>query len=171
MKGMVRILFSLIVIHIFPITTIISSEAGELPPPDTIGACCLASELGLCQEVTIEECFTDELGFGWSDELTCETDTCIPDTQGDGDCCIEHNSTACESLECSEEICSFDPYCCIFEWDDICVEEAREFCGDLCPQGPAVTVPTLGEWGMIITIFLIGFCAVVRIKKQEYTKI
>ncbi len=161
----------LVVSFLFLFVSLNELKAGDIPPPETIGACCLNSELGICEELSLDECvLSGDLGFGWSDELSCEPDTCIPDTQGNEDCCTEHSSTACENLECSQTICEIDPYCCIFEWDDICVDEANELCGDLCPdipQGPIVIVPTLNEWGLIFTALIIGIYAVLRLKTKK----
>ena len=33
---------------------------------------------------------------------------------------------------CVTDVCSFDDYCCQVEWDDLCVEEAGDFCGAAC---------------------------------------
>lgn len=160
---MTNIILYLAVLPLFLLVTISQLIAGEIPPPETIGVCCLNSEPGVCEGLSLQECFSENTGFGWSDQLTCDADTCVPDTQGDGDCCSEHSTTACESLSCSEAICEFDPYCCIFEWDDICVGEAQEFCGDICPHGPTVIVPTLNQWGMILLILLLGCFAFIRL--------
>ncbi len=167
---MCRFYFAFTISFLFFLLSVNPSNAGELPPPDTIGVCCLNSELGLCQEVTLEQCFTDQLGFGWSDELTCEPDTCIPDTEGNGNCCSEHPSTACGDLTCSETVCEIDPYCCIFEWDSICVDEANELCGEIC-QGPTVLVPTLGEWGIILSAILLGISGIFALRNGKSLRV
>lgn len=58
----------------------------------------------------MDECLTADISIGWSNEITCEPDTCVPDTKGSEDCCAIHSTTACESLQCSETICEIDPY-------------------------------------------------------------
>jgi hypothetical protein len=50
----------------------------------------------------------------------------------DSNCCSEREGeTGCEDLQCEEIVCENDPFCCGAEdgfWDDICVDEADEFC-------------------------------------------
>lgn len=45
-----------------------------------------------------------------------------------GDCCSATGSTHCDDEQCCDAICSVDPLCCEFEWDEICAEQAVELC-------------------------------------------
>lgn len=65
------------------------------------------------------------------DELTGEcldisAGMCGP---GAGLCLIENPTPGCESVECCELVCSFEPACCLSPWDDSCVDRAFQFCG------------------------------------------
>ncbi len=60
--------------------------------------------------------------------ITCGAeDPCGP---GAGDCFAENGTPGCEDLDCCREICAQDPYCCDFEWDDLCVGTAWGLCGE-----------------------------------------
>ncbi len=60
----------LVVSYLFLFVSLNELKAGDIPPPETIGACCLNSELGICEELSLEECvLSGDLGFGWSDEF------------------------------------------------------------------------------------------------------
>ncbi len=47
---------------------------------------------------------------------------------GEGDCCQPNGSPGCEDKECCEFICNVDRFCCLFEWDDLCVQQANDAC-------------------------------------------
>lgn len=49
---------------------------------------------------------------------------------GAGLCAIENPTPGCESPECCELVCSFEPSCCISPWDSGCANMALQFCGD-----------------------------------------
>ncbi len=49
---------------------------------------------------------------------------------GTGDCFTAHGTAGCDDETCCQSVCLFDPYCCLMEWDDTCVAEANERCGD-----------------------------------------
>lgn len=38
----------------------------------------------------------------------------------------------CDPGACAASVCSTDPYCCSYGWDDICVDEASSLCGVDC---------------------------------------
>lgn len=48
---------------------------------------------------------------------------------GAGLCLVENPTPGCESPECCELVCSFEPACCIAPWDEACVDMAFQFCG------------------------------------------
>ncbi len=43
-------------------------------------------------------------------------------------CLTEHGAPGCRDEPCCQQVCALDPFCCLTEWDDLCVEEAG-----LCP--------------------------------------
>lgn len=125
----------------------------------TPGACCSTTEE--CSVVNFVECESGG-GISRAPGTDCEPDPCVID--GVGDCCSEHGTTGCEDSECQSTVCDIDPFCCFVEWDNICVEEAEDLCGDLCAvSGPVAVVPTMGQWGMVIASIILGFFAVIRL--------
>jgi hypothetical protein len=64
-----------------------------------------------------------------------------PACPGQESCCEEHESVGCEDESCCNIVCAEDSYCCETEWDDICVEEAKELCGELCASPPVAECP------------------------------
>ena len=40
------------------------------------------------------------------------------------DCCFSHPATGCDDAACEASVCSYDSYCCAFEWDSFCADEA-----------------------------------------------
>ncbi len=59
-----------------------------------------------------------------------------------GDCCTANGTPPCDDQQCCEAICMIDPFCCDFPWDEICAEEAGEYCG-VC--GAACGAPAAGS--------------------------
>lgn len=49
-----------------------------------------------------------------------------------GPCCEPHGEPFCNGASCCATVCSFDPFCCDFEWDAGCVDQAFESCGGGC---------------------------------------
>ena len=96
-------------------------------------------------------------------------------TVGSSDCCAVHEYINCDDTECSDFICGIDPFCCNISWDNICVDEAVQYCGDLCqdsgipeePGEPIVIVPTMGQWGMIFAGLLLGFIGIVALPRER----
>ncbi len=50
----------LVVSFLFLFVSLNELKAGDIPPPETIGACCLNSELGVCEELSLDECVLSE---------------------------------------------------------------------------------------------------------------
>ncbi len=40
------------------------------------------------------------------------------------DCCIPHDEPGCDDPTCQDSVCSYDPFCCIYQWDATCASEA-----------------------------------------------
>ncbi|UCC32729.1 MAG: hypothetical protein JSU86_10680 [Phycisphaerales bacterium] len=57
------------------------------------------------------------------------------------DCCVpgDENTSCCADVDCCQEVCSIDAYCCDWEWDGVCAEEANDLC-EVC-----ATTPRLGN--------------------------
>ncbi|MCH7700487.1 MAG: hypothetical protein IID37_02250 [Planctomycetes bacterium] len=71
---------------------------------------------------------------------SCLDGVCIPLPPicgpGNGDCCDpDANGTpGCDDEACCETICAIDPFCCDFEWDGSCSNQAQETC-EICSGG------------------------------------
>lgn len=104
------------------------------------GACCVRSAafgFGSCVETSAFACAFQGLGlFGYhyfGDGTTCDAIDCTAGCPGDGHCCGPHRSLGCNDVDCCEAVCSVDPWCCFVSWwDEVCVQEARELCGEDC---------------------------------------
>ena len=98
-------------------------------------ACCLPDPWprGSCEDLTEEDCITND-GV-WSAHGICGNSgqDCgwFPCRNAEGSCCAEHDSTACTDFSCCSNVCDVDSFCCEWEWDAICVREAKELC---CPE-------------------------------------
>jgi len=46
------------------------------------------------------------------------------------DCCMPggKNTPCCADVDCCQEVCSIDAYCCDWEWDGVCAEKANDHC-------------------------------------------
>ncbi|NUN13918.1 MAG: hypothetical protein HUU55_09835 [Myxococcales bacterium] len=109
------------------------------PEPD----CCIAGAEPGCAIVECADCVCandpvccDQM---WDDlcaeqaVLDCpeECNCAIP---GD-DCCEAHETPGCGDAVCQDCVCTLDTFCCDTAWDDICVGEAGNECGDSCSCG------------------------------------
>ena len=110
-------------------------DDGVLPAGD----CCVAHGGLGCDDVAVETCVCglDPVccSTGWDDICVDEAGQCGAPCMGGGgdvgDCCIAHLTPGCTNLEIEGCVCSFDDFCCSFEWDDICVAEVFD-CGVAC---------------------------------------
>lgn len=107
------------------------------------GDCCVANASPGCNDASCCEticgldpfCCEIEWDSICADEacVLCDGATCNCPTEcpGSGNCCSANGSTGCNDAFCCETVCEFDPYCCLFEWDDICADVADSLC-DVC---------------------------------------
>ncbi|MCP4741219.1 MAG: hypothetical protein GY871_03175, partial [Actinomycetales bacterium] len=59
-------------------------------------------------------------------------DDCGPDRPP---CDEPHDGPGCLQPQCCELVCKIDVFCCEVVWDETCVEQAGELCGDVyCPD-------------------------------------
>ena len=54
---------------------------------------------------------------------------------GNGDCSIPNGTPGCDDIACCEAVCEELPFCCVDDWDAICVAQAEILCG--CKPGDA----------------------------------
>jgi hypothetical protein len=49
---------------------------------------------------------------------------------GKGSCFVRHNNPGCDDAACCEAVCTVDPNCCLFQWDQDCADLAPRVCTD-----------------------------------------
>ncbi len=77
-----------------------------------------------------------------------------------GDCLVNNGTPGCENGACTDIVCSIDPFCCNVFWDDLCAEEAAEYCLDeVCVAGSICGIPTPLEEGICLCGFPELFCS------------
>jgi hypothetical protein len=99
-------------------------------------ACGYASELTV--PVSAGQCYLIQVG-GWGASQGTTTLTITLDAgvcPSSGSCCAAHPTPGCDDGTCCDLVCSADPFCCDSSWDSICVGEAEDLCGDVCPTCP-----------------------------------
>lgn len=90
----------------------------------------------------------DQCGDGYCDSYYGETcSTCPTDcgTCGGYGCCDLHDEPGCSDPDVMSCTCQMDPYCCEQMWDNICVDEAQQYCGADCGCTPQC-VTSDGQW-------------------------
>lgn len=101
------------------------------------------------------------------DEVGCfvEGEICFQVTENTGECRPPGDSPDCEvATDCP---LSEDPEC----FDRVCnsgscgfVATGAEGCDPEPPSDPAVIVPTMGQWGMLLAAIVLGAFAIIRIR-------
>ena len=82
--------------------------------------------------------------------LSPEETTQACGSPGTGDCLEANGSPYCENQTCCEAVCAVDPFCCLTEWDEICVSSTLDFpaeCGTWAVLLSAVSRKTHGAVG------------------------
>jgi hypothetical protein len=67
-------------------------------------------------------------GEGESGDFVLDIDVAPPG----GSCCFEHDEVGCTDEDVEDCVCAMDSYCCMVQWDGICVNEAESMCGADC---------------------------------------
>ena len=66
---------------------------------------------------------------------------------GAGPCSQANGSPGCENIECCNQVCDLDPFCCDIEWDEFCagpnIFVPGASCLELCiaPGQPCEAIP------------------------------
>ena len=55
---------------------------------------------------------------------------------GAAPCCAAHGGVGCEDIDCTNAVCSIDPFCCDTAWDTACAETAMTACPGCAGGGP-----------------------------------
>jgi|GEM_PF-2035655 len=118
-----------------------------------MGECCSITDEPGCSDPGIEECVCDIDRFcclsAWDAQCVGEVDLCSASCSsgtgggggigsggggGTGDCCTPHEGAGCSLPDVAGCVCDADPFCCMTDWDAICVERTDE-CDLECGAG------------------------------------
>jgi hypothetical protein len=81
-----------------------------------------------------ESCVSQGFSGGTLSCSNCSFNTTnCNDGSDDGNCCTPHVGLGCEIPAISQCVCALDDYCCMTEWDMICVNKAIADCDANCP--------------------------------------
>jgi hypothetical protein len=80
-----------------------------------------------CDQVCTQDPYCCDIE--WDDICAGEADClcgdgCAACGPGNGDCSSANGTPGCDEEACCQAVCALDPYCCLFEWDDTCADEA-----------------------------------------------
>ena len=99
--------------------------------------CCSAHPEPWCADVGVAQCVCA------IDPYCCEVgwdQLCVDQIAQNGcgacegpvapaDCCTPARQGGCPDPGIAECVCSYDPYCCETQWDELCIDEASSYCG------------------------------------------
>jgi hypothetical protein len=115
------------------------SDAGTSPSND----CCTTASSGGCSDDTVEACVCAGDPFCCAVEYDafcareavsrCGLD--CDDRPPASDCCEASDVPSCTESEVAACICDIDPFCCVFRFDQNCVNLAASRCGAPCEGG------------------------------------
>ena len=113
--------------------------------PDSDHTCCTTgapgcTALDCCESVCAVDSFC--CTTAWDRDCIAEAISvcglsCEFCADADHDCCI-HGAPGCNDAACCGAVCAADSFCCIVEWDTICINEAEGYCNIKC-GGPCGT--------------------------------
>jgi len=113
-----------------------SCDPDPFPFPCGAAACCRPDQV--CENLTQNECNSVPPLDGprqWQRGLYCGVDdqVCpwVPCLSRLGDCLATHDAPGCWPSDCCVDVCDADSFCCLVEWDRLCVETANMLCTGL----------------------------------------
>lgn len=117
--------------------------------PDEPSDCCTPSSMPGCTMPEVEACVCAQDEFCCSDqwdfvciaevnEYECGIMCDVPDPGGDlpdepSDCCTPTAQPGCTDMAIESCVCEQDEFCCMTNWDALCVDEVAEFMCGACP--------------------------------------
>lgn len=108
---------------------------------DAIGDCCDVSDAPGCDDPAILACVCaiDEFCCSTAWDRSCvgiaTYGPCAGGCVVDGppppdDCCLAVGGVGCLDGDVQDCVCAHDPYCCLYGWDDVCVDYVDQYgCG------------------------------------------
>lgn len=118
------------------------------PPPANDGDCCEPGDGTGCGDAVVSDCVCAD------DAYCCESawdELCVAEVTSLGcgacggvrpagldvadGCCAVHETSGCNDAAISDCVCANDPYCCLVQWDQVCVDAIAQYgCGS-CDAG------------------------------------
>ena len=98
------------------------------------GACCEANGTPGCEDYDIQVCVCEQDPFCcnsfWDNLCAQEVEQfdCGQCSIPDSSCCSAHPEAGCDDATCQNTVCAQDPYCCESDWDQLCTDEALNWC-------------------------------------------
>jgi len=122
-----------------PVADAGAGDAG--PPPEN--DCCTPSDSGSCRDTAVAACVCEGDPFCCSSEYdaTCVTQAVsrcgldCDERAPASDCCAPSDVPGCTRSDVQACICDIDPICCVFRFDQNCVNLAASRCGAACGDG------------------------------------
>ena len=102
------------------------AQWGPCAAPIT-GACCFCDD-GSCSILTPTDCVVQG-GNYQGDDSDCASAQCDPLSN----CCFPHATSGCNNALCQGLVCQVQPSCCVFPWDQECVDQAAILCSVCAP--------------------------------------
>lgn len=118
------------------------------PPPANDGDCCEPGDGTGCGDAVVSDCVCAD------DPYCCETawdELCVAEVSNLGcgacggvrpagldvadGCCAAHEGSDCNDPEISDCVCANDPYCCLVQWDQVCVDAIAQYACGSCDAG------------------------------------
>lgn len=128
------------------------TSTGELPDPDpppaNDGDCCEPGDGIGCADVVVSECVCADDAYccdtAWDGQCVAEVTSLGCGACGgvrpagldvaDG-CCAAHDGSDCNDPAISDCVCANDPYCCLVQWDQVCVDAIAQYACGSCDAG------------------------------------
>ena len=116
-----------------------AGDAG--PPPEN--DCCTSSTSGSCSDTSVAACVCEGDPFCCSTayDATCVTQAVsrcgldCDERPPASDCCAPSDVPGCTATDVQACVCDIDPICCVFRFDQNCVNLATSRCGAVCGDG------------------------------------
>lgn len=122
--------------------SVLDAGTADAAAPVASNDCCTTSSTSGCSDRAVLACVCQGDAFCCSDEYdgVCVTQaqslcglSCDP-RPPESDCCAPSDVPGCTRPEVQACICDIDPFCCIFRFDDNCVNLAAARCAGACGE-------------------------------------